>query len=86
MTQVQKLYQQYTQMRLKGQEVKVVLDNLRTPIEALGKPERAELATLLRGWEAQSANTATKKETRESPTQPSRIKPLKSTATAASQN
>jgi hypothetical protein len=85
MAQIQEIYNEYTQMRQKGQEAKVVLNTLRSSVEALTKPERAELASLLRAWEAQPVSeSASVSTTPTEPRKPSPIKPIKPAATPGS--
>jgi hypothetical protein len=75
-TQLQDIYSKYTHMRGKGQEAKAVLNALRNDIETLAKPERLELANMLRTWESQPV-TAGVRDTDEIPAAPVKVSPIK---------
>lgn len=52
MSDIQELFAEYCRMRINGLESKAVLHTLRAYIEQMSKPEREQLARLVRGWEA----------------------------------
>ncbi|MBI5667740.1 MAG: FHA domain-containing protein [Chloroflexi bacterium] len=55
MSYVQDILSEYTRMRENGLETKAVLQALRQHIENLDKPQREELARLVRAWETRAA-------------------------------
>jgi hypothetical protein len=77
-SQMQDIYTEYTRMRQNGMDAKSVLNTMRTHIEALGKPQREELASSLRAWEARRS-TSEHAAVQAQPQQPKvgSIKPLK---------
>jgi hypothetical protein len=79
---MQDIYNQYSQMRQNGMDTKSVLNSLRGSIAALSKPQREELATRLRAWEARPVPAAASTPSTPAAPQPElaklkAIKPLK---------
>lgn len=74
MSQIQDIYSEYTRMRENGLDAKGALSALRIHIEALLKPQRDELATLLRAWEARAVSPPPPPPA--PPPKPSPIKPI----------
>ena len=57
MTLIQEIYNDYTELRARGRDAKSALDSLRAKVEGLAKPERTELANMLRMWETRKDDT-----------------------------
>jgi hypothetical protein len=57
MGDVQTLFGDYKRLRSDGQEVKTVLQSLRSRVEALNQAQREELTQLVRAWESNGRTT-----------------------------